>query len=264
MVILHIGDVVGKIGRRTLARVLPELRDEHAPDFIIVNGENIAGGTGITPNTAEELLALGADCITTGNHVWSQKQALELLARERTILRPANYPPGVPGVGSGLFETRPTAAATIGVLNLCGRVFMHEMDCPFQVADAELRALTEHTRVVIVDFHAEATSEKQALARHLDGRVSAVLGTHTHVQTADECILPGGTAYITDVGMTGARESIIGVEPETVLRRFRLQMPQRFQPPERGPSFLCAVVVDVDQATGRARAITRIRRDLDG
>lgn len=262
MTILHIGDVVGRIGRRTLARLLPELQDQHAPDFIIINGENSAGGAGITTKTAEELLELGADCITTGNHVWAQKQALELVEQRPEVLRPANYPPGVPGAGAGVFATRTRSSVRVAVLSLCGRVFMHELDCPFQVADAQIAALARQTPVIVVDFHAEATSEKQALARYLDGRVSALLGTHTHVQTADECILPGGTAYITDVGMTGARDSVIGVETETVLRRFRLQMPQRFQPPEHGPSFLCAVVVEVDEHTGRACAITRLRHDL--
>jgi len=165
-------------------------------------------------------------------------------------------------VGSGLFETRPAGDVRVGVINLCGRVFMRELDCPFRGADAELEALADQTCVIIVDMHAEATSEKQAMGHYLDGRVSAVLGTHTHVQTADECILPGGTAYMTDVGMTGATDAIIGVEPEAVLSRFRLQMPQRFQPPKKGPSFLCAVVIDVDEETGRARSIERIRRDL--
>ena len=264
MILMHIGDVVGRLGRAAVRTLMPELQQQYDPDFIIINGENSAGGTGITASTAEELLATGASCITTGNHVWAQKQALELLQTEHNILRPANYPPGVPGVGAGLFETRPTGDMCVGVMNLCGRVFMHELDCPFRVADAELEALRERTRVIVVDFHAEATSEKQAFARYLDGRVSAVIGTHTHVQTADECILPGGTAYITDVGMTGAADSIIGVEPESVMNRFRLQMPQRFEPPRTGPSFLCAVVLDVDEQTGRARSIERVRRDLPG
>ncbi|HUS80574.1 MAG TPA: TIGR00282 family metallophosphoesterase [Armatimonadota bacterium] len=264
MVILHVGDVVGRPGRRAVSVVLPELVEEHAPDLIIINGENAAGGTGITASTAEELLNAGAACITTGNHVWAQRQAIKLLERDHDILRPANYPPGAPGVGSGLFESRHASGVRVGVINLCGRVFMSELDDPFRSADAEIQSLSAHTNVIVLDFHAEATSEKQAMGRYLDGRVSAVIGTHTHVQTADEQVLPGGTAYITDVGMTGASEGIIGVETETVLRRFTTLMPQRFEPPDGGPSFLCAVVVDIDGNTGRARGISRIRRDLPG
>ncbi len=262
MKVLHVGDVVGKLGRKAVRMVMPDLIDEHAPDLIIINGENAAGGTGISRSTAEELFATGAGCITTGNHVWAQREALTLLEEDRDILRPANYPPGAPGVGAGLFETRTGTGAQVGVINLSGRVFMHEMDCPFQVADIEVEALAEHTKIIIVDFHAEATSEKQALARYLDGRVSAVLGTHTHVQTADEQVLAEGTAFMADVGMTGARDSIIGVRPETVLPRFLTQMPQRFKPPDSGPSFFCGAVVDIDEETGKARGIVRIRRDI--
>jgi len=261
MVVLHIGDVVGRIGRRTLARVLPELIAEHAPGFVIVNGENAAGGTGITGSTAEELFAEGADCITTGNHVWAQREAFELLDKDSRILRPANYPPGVPGRGAVVMPAR-EPGLQVGVINLCGRVFMRELDCPFRGADALLEWMRERTPLVLVDFHAEATSEKEAFGRYLDGRVTAVIGTHTHVQTADERVLPGGTAYITDVGMTGAIDSVIGVEPEPVLRRFTTQVPSRFDPPKSGPAMLCGVVLDVDPSTGRAWSIERIRREL--
>jgi len=261
MVVLHIGDVVGRIGRRTLARVLPDLIEEHDPGFVIVNGENAAGGTGITGSTAEELFAEGADCITTGNHVWAQREAFELLDKDSRILRPANYPPGVPGRGAVVMPAR-EPGLQVGVINLCGRVFMRELDCPFRGADALLEWMHEQTPMVFVDFHAEATSEKGALGRYLDGRVTAVTGTHTHVQTADECVLPGGTAYITDVGMTGAIDSIIGVELEPVLRRFTTQVPARFDPPKSGPAMLCGVVMDVDPATGRAWSIERIRREV--
>lgn len=260
MVILHIGDVVGKLGRRTFSALMPDLIEEHAPDLVIVNGENAAGGSGITGSTAEALFAAGADVITTGNHVWSQREAEKLLERDHRVLRPANYPPGTPGTGHGVFPSREDSEP-LGAVNLCGRVFMRELDCPFRVADEVIDALVAQTPVIIIDFHAEATSEKMAFARYLDGRVGAVLGTHTHVQTADEQILPGGTAYITDVGMTGGIDSIIGVEVEPVLRRFTTQMPARFDPPRSGPAMLCAVLVEIDPETGRAWNIERIRRE---
>jgi len=260
MVVLHIGDVVGRPGRNALNALLPALIAEHDPALVIVNGENIAGGTGITTQTAEELFAAGADCITTGNHVWAQKGAAELLERDSRVLRPANYPPGVPGAGAVVLPVR-KGDLRVGVICLCGRVFMRELDCPFRGADDILAWMREETPAIIVDFHAEATSEKGAMGRHLDGRVSAVIGTHTHVQTADERILPAGTAYLTDVGMTGAVESIIGVDPEPVLRRFLLQIPARFDPPKGGPALLCGVAMDVDPTTGRAWSIRRIRQE---
>ncbi len=263
MMVLHVGDVVGKPGRKAVRCFMPELIDQYQPDMIIINGENVAGGSGITASTAGELLAAGAGCITTGNHVWAQKAALQLLDEDRDILRPVNYPPGVPGTGVGLFETRTMSGLQVGVINLIGRVFMREMDCPFRAADEQIEALKEHTNIIVVDFHGEATSEKQAFARYVDGRVSAVLGTHTHVQTADEQILPGGTAFMSDVGMCGASESIIGVEMQSVMHRFLTQMPQRFKPPTGGPTFLCAVAVEVDESSGRALRIERIRRDMD-
>ena len=264
MIIIHIGDVVGRLGRKALALVLPELVAEYNPGLVIVNGENAAGGAGITTRTARELFQAGADCITTGNHVWAQKEAYGLLEDDQRILRPANYPKEVPGVGAGVFPGRGGASPAVGVLNLCGRVFMRELDCPFHRADEEIEMLREHTPVIVVDFHAEATSEKGAFARYVDGRVSAVVGTHTHVQTADDHVLSGGTAFITDVGMTGATESVIGVAPESVLRRFVTQMPARFTPPKSGPAALCGVVLEIDPSTGRACGIRRLRREVGG
>lgn len=258
MVILHIGDVVGKLGRKTLSALMPELIDTYSPDLIVVNGENAAAGSGITSSTAEELFASGADVITTGNHVWSQREAQTLVERDQRVLRPANYPPGTPGVGHGVFPSRNTAEP-VGVICLCGRVFMRELDCPFRGADEIIETMRSQTPVILLDFHAEATSEKMALGRYLDGRVSAVVGTHTHVQTADEQVLPGGTAYITDSGMTGATESIIGVEIEPVLHRFTTQMPARFDPPRSGPSVLCGVALEIDPESGHAWKIERIR-----
>lgn len=258
MVIIHIGDVVGRIGRKAVTALLPNLIAEHDAGLVVVNGENAAGGNGITSAVADGIFAAGADVITTGNHVFAQKQAEELLRNDASVLRPANYPPGAPGVGAGVFPSR-TEGLQIGVINLQGRVFMRELDDPFRVADDILDWMRRETPIILVDFHAEATSEKLALSHYLDGRVSACVGTHTHVQTADEQVLPGGTAHITDVGMTGATESIIGVEIAPVLKRFTTQMPVRFQPPRSGPGVLCGVVVEVDPESGRAWTIQRIR-----
>ncbi|MDQ7819559.1 MAG: TIGR00282 family metallophosphoesterase [Armatimonadota bacterium] len=255
MRILFVGDVHGRPGRRILAARLPALRRQHGADLVIANGENAAGGSGINAAVADELFAAGVDVITGGNHTWQIREAYELLDSDPRILRPANYPPGVPGRGSALVGTR--AGRAVGVVNLMGRVFMGELDDPFRVARAEVDRLRERTPVIVVDFHAEATSEKQALAWYLDGQVSAVLGTHTHVQTADERILPGGTAYITDVGMTGPRDGIIGMDRSRILERFLTQLPVRFEV-AGGPAQLNAVAVEVDEATGRARQILRV------
>lgn len=260
MVILHIGDVVGKLGRRAVSEMLPKLIVEHDPGLVVVNGENAAGGNGITASIADTIFSAGADVITSGNHVWAQKEVEDLLNHEARLLRPANYPPGAPGAGAGVYPAR-NEDLHVGVINLQGRVFMRELDDPFRGADEILEWMAEETPIVIVDFHAEATSEKVALSRYLDGRVSACVGTHTHVQTADERVFPGGTAHITDVGMTGATESIIGVEIEPVLERFRTQRPSRFQPPRTGPAILCGVVVEVDPQSGRAWSIKRIRQE---
>lgn len=253
MRILFIGDVCGRAGRRAVASLLPSLVERHAVDFTIANAENAAGGIGVTAKTAEELLGLGIDVLTTGNHIWHNREALSLVETCGRILRPANFPPGTPGRGSAVFETE--SGRSVGVLNLQGRVFMDDLDCPFRVGDSRLETL-EGLDAVVVDMHAEATAEKQALAWHMAGRASAVLGTHTHVQTADERVLRGHTAYITDVGMTGPVDSVIGMKLESSIRRFRTQLPHRFEP-AKGRSVLCAVVVAVGRG-GAAESITRV------
>jgi metallophosphoesterase (TIGR00282 family) len=253
--ILLIGDIIGRPGREAVAALLPELIAEHDIDFTIANGENAAAGLGITEKTAGFLFECGIDCLTSGNHIWAQKEALGFLDREPRLLRPANYPPGVPGQGLGVYTTH--RGDRVAVVNLLGRVFMEPMDSPFACADAVLAAQTEPV-VTIVDFHAEATSEKQALGRYLDGRVTAVIGTHNHVTTADERILPGGTAYLTDVGMTGPLESVIGVEIEVSLHRFLTGIPARFQVPSRGPCIFSAVMIECDLQNRLARTIQRL------
>ena len=252
MRLLFVGDVVGKPGRRALKALLPELIDQHRIDYTIVNVENIAGGFGITAPTLADLEGLPIDCMTTGNHVWDKKEALGLLDQHPTLLRPANYPEGNPGRGWHLGET--PAGEKVAVVNLEGQVFMKALRSPFEIADQVLDQLSSQTRVILVDFHAEATSEKQAMGFYLDGRVSAVLGTHTHVPTADARVLPGGTALMTDVGMTGPYESIIGFRADKVLRRFKLQTPSPFEVAKRDVR-LAAAVVDVDEETGDARSI---------
>ncbi|MDZ7378800.1 MAG: TIGR00282 family metallophosphoesterase [candidate division KSB1 bacterium] len=252
MRVLFIGDVIGKPGRRALQVLLPSLRRELTPDLVIANGENAAGGNGLTLDTAHEILSAGVDVITSGNHIWDQKEFLPHLDGELPVLRPLNYPPGVPGKGY-------LQRGEVVVVNLQGRTFMAPIDCPFRTADDLLHRLT-HARIIIVDFHAEATSEKQAMGWYLDGRVSAVLGTHTHVPTADPRILPKGTAFVTDVGMCGPYNSIIGVEVQDVLERFLLQTPKRFTVAS-GPAVLNAVLVDIDDQSGRALSIVRVDRE---
>ncbi|HEX9625922.1 MAG TPA: TIGR00282 family metallophosphoesterase [Acidiferrobacterales bacterium] len=256
MNLLFAGDVVGNAGRRVLLERLPGLKEKLRVDVVVVNVENAAAGFGITEKLGREFLALGIGVLTTGNHVWDKKEALDYIATEPRLLRPHNYPAGTPG--SGWAVTRTAAGVPVGVLNLMGNLFMHPtLDCPFDCAERALAARPPELRVVLVDFHAETTSEKMAMGWHLDGRVSAVLGTHTHVPTADERVLPGGTAYITDVGMTGCYDSVIGMDKEKVLRRFVRKLPERFEAAE-GPGTLCAVLVDIDERTGRSRAIRRI------
>ncbi len=256
--ILFVGDIVGKPGRRILARSLPQLRREHAIDFVIANGENSAGGFGITRETYEEIVACGVDVVTGGNHTWKAREVVPLLDSEPRLLRPANYPPGTPGRGAAVF--RPARGKTmgpgIGVLNLQGRVFMEPLDSPFRVGWDQVEMLRRETPVIVIDMHAEATSEKAALAWYLDGRVSAVVGTHTHVQTADERVLPNGTAFISDAGMTGPRDSIIGMGREEVLQRFLTLLPVRFDV-AKGSAQLNAVLLDIDE-DGRAAAVRRI------
>jgi hypothetical protein len=250
---LFIGDIIGHPGRRALRKCLPRLRHKYSLDFVVVNAENAAGGVGITEEVGTELLGL-VDVLTSGNHVWDKKEALPYLDREPRLLRPANYPPLNPGRGSYILECPRGFKA--GILNLQGRVFMEPLDCPFRVAEVEVAKLRAVTPIIVVDFHAEATSEKQALGWYLDGKVSAVVGTHTHVPTADERILPMGTAYITDVGMVGGYRSVIGIRPEQAVARFLTARPQRFEPEKEGLVF-SSVYIEVDAATGRALSLQR-------
>ena len=250
-----VGDIFGEPGRTALARLLPGLRQQHAIDFCVVNVENAAAGFGVTPAIARQFLAEGADVLTSGNHIWDKREIVEYIARENLLLRPANYPVGTPGVGHISVKCGPHKVA---VLNLMGRVFMLPIDCPFRKADEIVPELRRETPIVLVDMHAEATSESQAMGWYLDGRVSAVIGTHRHVQTADERVLPGGTAYITDVGMTGPTEGVIGVDRDVILQRFLQQMPVRFEP-AKGPAALHGAVIAVDPDSGRALDIRRLR-----
>ena len=259
MKLLFVADVVGGIGRRTLAALLPVLRERHAPDFVVVNGENAAGGVGITQKTANEILGLGVDAITLGNHVWAKRDSYPYLDEELRIVRPANYPNGAPGRGWAIFHT--DRGVAIGIVNLCGRVFMDHLENPFTIADRAIETLAPQTDVILVDFHAEATSEKVAFGWYVDSRVGAVIGTHTHVQTADERILPGGTAYITDVGMTGPTDSVIGVKKELIISRFLTQMPNKFEIAE-GETIFSAVLVEMDASTGKASRIERLQKNL--
>ena len=252
--LLLVGDVMGKAGLTAVRRALPRLIADRAVDFTIVNGENVAGGVGITPPLAAELFAAGADAITTGNHVWRQREIRPYIEKEPRLLRPANFVEGQPGSGFGTYET--AAGVPVAVVNLVGQVFMDPADNPFHAAD-RLLARRPKAALVVVDFHAEVTSEKRAMGLHLDGRVTAVIGTHTHVQTADEQILPGGTAFITDVGMTGPHDSVIGMRKDLVLSRFVTGLPESFKPATSGV-LLQAVLVEADAATGKAARIERI------
>lgn len=256
MRLLMIGDVVGRVGRRAVKVNVADLNREFNIDLVVANGENAAGGAGITRETAQELFSYGVDVLTMGNHVWNVKDALDYIDREQRIVRPANYPPGTPGNGANIFETR--RKVKVGVINLAGRVFLQAIDCPFRKADEIIARIKKSTNIVIVDFHAEATSEKVALGWYLAGKVSAVVGTHTHIQTADERILPGGTAYLTDLGMTGPRDSVIGVKKETVINKFISQMPQRFEP-ANGPYQFNAAILEIDEYTGETSSIIRIQ-----
>jgi hypothetical protein len=257
MNILFIGDIVGKPGRDATLAHLPGLRHELACDLVVANAENAAGGWGITPPIARSLLEGGVDVITMGNHTWAKESGVDVLETHQRVLRPANYPPGTPGRGFGVFRT--SGGVMVAVANLNGRALMEPLDCPFRVADEILVAIDGQAKVILFDFHAEATSEKAAFAHHCDGRVSAVLGTHTHVPTADERILPNGCAFITDVGMCGPYNSVIGMDVGTVLSRFRTQIPHKFRVAE-GQSILGAVLIRVDPQTGRAEHIERIVR----
>jgi hypothetical protein len=255
MNVLMVGDVFGDSGRAAVAKLLPRLRQEHAIDFCTVNVENAAGGFGVTPAMARQFLEQGADVMTSGNHIWDKKEIVEYITKENLLLRPANFPVGTPGVGHVTIKAGPHRVA---VLNLMGRVFMTPIDCPFRKADEIVPELRKDTPIVLVDAHCEATSESVALGWYLDGRVSAVVGTHRHVQTADERVLPGGTAYITDLGMTGPTDGVIGVDRDLILQRFLSQMPMRFEP-AKGPAALHGVIIVVDPETGRASDIRRLR-----
>ncbi|HSY10359.1 MAG TPA: TIGR00282 family metallophosphoesterase [Candidatus Dormibacteraeota bacterium] len=254
MKLLFIGDIVGEPGRRAVKTLLPKLREQHALDFVIANGENSAGGSGITPKTATEIFSAGVDVITSGDHLWDQKEVMELLQNEKHFLRPLNYPADVPGHGSGTFEIK---KIKIAVLNAQGRTFMPPLENPFLLAAEEVKRLREQTKIIFVDFHAEATSEKIGFARFLDGQVSAVVGTHTHVQTADEQIFPGGTAYLTDAGFTGPHESVLGREIEPVIKRFLTAMPQRFEVAKNNV-LLHGCMIEIDDASGKAVKIQRV------
>lgn len=238
-----------------VTRHLASLVDRHMIDLVIANAENAAAGFGVTPDVVAELLDGGVDVLTSGNHIWDKRESLPILEQEQRLLRPANYPPGLPGKGWGIYST--SAGVLVAVVNLEGRVFMNNLDCPFRAADAILDDVRSKTPIVLVDFHAETTSEKGALGNYLDGRVSAVLGTHTHVQTADERLMPGGTAFISDVGMTGSRDSVIGIRKELSVERFLTQVPVRFEVARKEP-MLCGVVVAIDESTGRAEGIERV------
>ena len=260
MRILFIGDIVGRPGRQAIHRVLEKVIADYGVEFTIANGENAAGGMGITPAIATEILDEGVNVLTSGNHIWAKKEIISFLNEEPRILRPANYPVHVPGRGMGIFELN--NGQKVGVLNLEGRVLMKSLDCPFRVGEREVEVLRKQTNIIIVDFHAEATSEKMAMGWFLNGKTSAVLGTHTHVQTSDERILDEGTAYITDVGMTGPLASVIGIRKEVALERLLTQIPWKFDVATEEIE-LQGVVVEVDSETGKSRNIQRIRVPLN-
>jgi len=259
MKILFIGDIVGSPGRDAIRGLLPALKKEYALDFVVANAENAAGGSGITPRVAEDLFSLGLDVLTSGDHIWKKRDVFEIIDNDTRILRPVNFPAGAPGRGYYVFNS--AKGAKIGVINVQGRVFMEALECPFKTTKLAAEEISRETRVILVDIHAEATSEKVALGWYLDGMVSAVLGTHTHIQTADEKILPSGSAYLTDVGMTGPLDSVIGRRIEDVLERFLTSIPRRFEVALENVQ-LQGAVVDVDESTGKARSIVRIQRKL--
>ena len=254
MNVLMIGDVFGEPGRAAVQKLLPRIRQQHAIDFAVVNVENAAGGFGVTPSLARGFLDAGADVMTSGNHIWNKKEIVEYIGKENLLLRPANYPAGTPGYGSITVKAGPHKVA---VVNLMGRVFMLPIDCPFRKADELLPELRRETPIILVDMHCEATSESVAMGWYLDGRVSAVVGTHRHVQTADERVLPGGTAYITDLGLTGPTDGVIGVDRDQIIQRFLTQMPIRFET-AKGPVKLHGAVIAIDPDTGRATDIQRL------
>jgi metallophosphoesterase (TIGR00282 family) len=257
--ILFIGDIVGKAGRCAIEKLVPALLNTNSIDICIANGENAAGGKGITRKISNQLFSYGIDIITSGNHIWSNKDILSALDTDGRILRPANYPDGVKGIGSTTFKSK--KGYIIGIINLMGRIFMKPLDCPFKTAEKEIKKLKNKTTVNIIDFHAEATSEKIALGRYLDGKIAAVVGTHTHIQTADEKILPNGTAYITDVGMTGPHDSIIGAKKDAVFQRFLTQVPVKIEAASEDIQ-LNGVIIEADYDSGKALSIKRVSKKL--
>ena len=259
MRVLFIGDIVGEPGRKALKDLLPKITKRENIDFVVANGENVAGGSGITPSLVDELLGYGIDVITSGDHIWKRKEIVDRIAQDARLLRPANYPREAPGFGSTVVASK--GGVDVGVINIQGRVFMQAIECPFRVVKAELERIKNKARVIIVDVHAEATSEKIALGFFLDGLVSAVIGTHTHVQTADEKILPQGTAFLTDAGMTGPFDSVIGRNKEQILTRFITQMPTKFEMAE-GDIQLHGAIIDIDEKTGKAESIKRVQEKL--
>jgi metallophosphoesterase (TIGR00282 family) len=260
MRLLFIGDIVGRPGRRAIFNLLEQIIKSYEIDFIIANGENAAGGMGITPAIASEILDKGVDVLTSGNHIWAKKEIIPFLNEEERILRPANYPGKVPGRGIGVYRAR--GGEKIGVLNLEGRVFMKNLDCPFRTGEREIESLSKETKIIIVDFHAEATSEKVAMGWFLNGKVSAVIGTHTHVQTCDEKVLDEGTAYITDVGMTGPLASVIGIRTQIAIDRLLTQIPWKFDVATDDVE-LQGVIVDIDSDTGKSISIKRLKIPLN-
>ena len=259
MRILFIGDIVGKSGRRAISGLLDKIKDVYSIDLVVAIAENASAGFGITTKVVEELLNNGVDILTSGNHIWDKKEIIPGFDDEKFLLRPANYPPENPGTGSAIVKSK--LGDKVGVLNILGRVFMNSVDCPFRTAIEEVTNLKAQTNVIVVDIHAEATSEKMAMGWFLDGKVSAVIGTHTHIQTADERILPEGTSYITDVGMTGAMDSVIGMKKENMIERFLTQRPKKFKV-AKGDIKLNGVIIDVETDTGKSNSIQRLTMDL--
>ncbi|MEA3305645.1 MAG: TIGR00282 family metallophosphoesterase [Candidatus Omnitrophota bacterium] len=259
MKILFVGDVVGSPGRKAVCKLIPEIKKREKIDFVVVNAENAAGGSGLTPRLAEELLSCKADVLTSGDHIWKKKEIIPILDEEKRVLRPANYPPGTPGMGWGVYSV---GKSKVGVINLVGRVFMESVECPFRAARSIVEKIKSETPIILIDMHAEATSEKIALVWYLDGMASAVLGTHTHVQTADERIYPKGTAFISDLGMTGPHDSVIGRKVEQILARFITQLPTRFEMAEKNIQ-LNGVIVTIDKKTGKALEIKRVNERLE-
>lgn len=260
MKILCIGDIVGRPGRRAIRELLPGLKEKHKIDLVLANSENASGGVGLSRKVAEELMGYGVEIMTLGNHTWDNREIFQFINNpEFPLVRPANYPPGTPGRGFRVFQH---AGARIGVVNLLGRVFIGEYDCPFRTFDQIYETLQQETDLILVDFHAEATAEKVALGWHVDGRAAALFGTHTHIQTADERVLPNGTGYITDVGMTGPLDSVIGVKKELVVEKFLTQLPVRFEVETKGDVIFCGIILEIDEVSGKTRYIERVYENL--